>query len=66
MARGNMSISSSSDDNDSDSDAEDNSFVDELAHVVKFFEDVFTKQKAQLKVLKYKLLSFQNDYKNLL
>jgi hypothetical protein len=36
MARGNMSISSSSDDRDSDSDAEDNSFVDELAHVVIF------------------------------
>jgi hypothetical protein len=44
MARGNSSISSSSD--DSDSDYEDKPFVDELAHAVKFFEDVCTKQKA--------------------
>jgi hypothetical protein len=35
-------------------------------HVVKFFEDVCTKQKAQLKTLKNKLISSQNDYKCLL
>jgi FtsZ-binding cell division protein ZapB len=33
---------------------------------VKFFEDVRTKQKAQLKTLKNKLISSQNDYKCLL
>jgi hypothetical protein len=41
MARGNMSIPSCSD--DSDSDDEDKPFVNELAHVVKFFEDVCLK-----------------------
>jgi FtsZ-binding cell division protein ZapB len=30
---------------------------------VKFFEDVCTKQKAQLKTLKNKLISSQDDYK---
>jgi hypothetical protein len=39
---------------------------DELAHAVKFIEDVCTKQKAQLKPLKNKLISSQNDYKCLL
>jgi hypothetical protein len=33
---------------------------------IKFFEDVCTKQKAQLKTLKNKLLSSQDDYKCLL
>jgi hypothetical protein len=33
---------------------------------VKFFQDVCTKQKAQLKTLKSKLISSQNDYKCLL
>jgi hypothetical protein len=33
---------------------------------VKFFEDVCTKQKAQLKTLKNKLISSQDDYKCLL
>jgi hypothetical protein len=56
MARGNTSIPSSSDDSDSDSD-DDKPSVDELMHVIKFFEDVYTKQKVQLKVLKSKLLS---------
>jgi hypothetical protein len=60
MARGNTSIPSSS---DSDSDDEDKPSVDELAHVIKFFKDVCTKQKAQLKVIKSKLLSSKNDYK---
>jgi hypothetical protein len=40
--------------------------LDELAHAIKFFEDVCTKQKAQLKTLKNKLISSQNDYKCLL
>jgi hypothetical protein len=39
--------------------------VDELAEAVKFFQDVCTKQKAQLKTLKSKLISSQNDYKGL-
>ena len=44
MARGNMGIPSYSE--DSDSDNEDIHSVDELVHVVKFFEDVCTKQMA--------------------
>jgi hypothetical protein len=63
MARGNTSIPSSS---DSSSDDEDKPSIDELAHVVKFFENVCTKQKTQLKVVKCKLLSSQNDYRCLL
>jgi hypothetical protein len=63
MARGNTTIPSSS---DSDSDDEDKPSIDEHAHAVKFFKDVYTKQKAQLKVLKSKLLSSQNDFKCLL
>jgi FtsZ-binding cell division protein ZapB len=61
MARGKMSIPSSSDD-----EGEGNPSVDELAKAVKFFQDVCTKQKAQLKTLKNKLISSQNDYKGLL
>jgi hypothetical protein len=53
MARGKMSIPSSSDDNSSDDDeGEGKPSLDELAEAVKFFEDVCTKQKAQLKTLK--------------
>jgi hypothetical protein len=48
MARGKTSIPSSSD----DSDGEGKLFVVELAHVDKFFEDVCTKRKVQLKTLK--------------
>jgi hypothetical protein len=59
MARGKTSITSSSDD-------EGNPSIDELVHVVKFFEDVCTKQKGQLKTLKNKLISSKNDYKCLL
>jgi hypothetical protein len=55
MARGNTSISSSS---DKYSDDEDKPYLDELVYVVNFFEDVYTKQKAQLKILKNKLLSY--------
>jgi uncharacterized coiled-coil protein SlyX len=40
--------------------------VDELVEAVKLFQDVCTKQKAQLKTLKNKLISSQNDYKGLL
>jgi hypothetical protein len=63
MIRGKTSIPSSSDDSDSDSD-DDKPFVDELVHVIKFFEDVCTKQKVQHKVLKHKLLGSQNYYNN--
>jgi hypothetical protein len=56
----NSSITSSSDDSDSDDEDKPTS-VDELAHTVKFFKGVCTKQKAQLKVLKSKLVSSQND-----
>jgi hypothetical protein len=41
-------------------------FLDELVHAVKFFEDVCTKQKVQLKTSKNKLISSQNDHKCLL
>jgi hypothetical protein len=62
MARGKMSIPSSSDDDE----GEGKPSLDELAEAVKFFEDVCTKQKAQLKTLKNKLISSQDDYKCLL
>jgi hypothetical protein len=65
MARGKMSIPSSSDDSSSDDDGEGKPSIDELAEVVKFFQDVCTKKKAQLKTLKNKLISSQNDYKSL-
>jgi hypothetical protein len=66
MARGKMSIPSSSDESSSDDEGEGKPSVDELAEAVKFFQDVCTKQKAQLKTLKNKLISSQNDYKGLL
>jgi hypothetical protein len=66
MARGKMSIPSSSDDSSSDDEVEAKPSVDELAEAVKFFQDVCTKQKAQLKTLKNKLVSSQNYYKGLL
>jgi hypothetical protein len=66
MARGKMSIPSSSDESSSDDEGEGKPSVDELAEAVKFFQDVCTKQKAQLKTLKNKLISSQNDYKSLL
>jgi DNA repair exonuclease SbcCD ATPase subunit len=66
MARGNKSISSSSDDSSSDDEGEGKPSIDELAEAVEFFQDVCTKQKAQLKTLKNKLVSSQNDYKSLL
>jgi hypothetical protein len=47
MARGKSSIPSSSDDA---CDGEGKSSLDELAHVVQFFEDVCTKQKLHLKL----------------
>jgi hypothetical protein len=62
MTRGKMSIPSSSD----DGEGEGKPTLDELAEAVKFFEDVCTKQKAQLKTLKNKLINSQNDYKCLL
>jgi hypothetical protein len=40
MARGKTRIPSSSDDSDNECDGERKPSVDELAHVVKFFEDV--------------------------
>jgi hypothetical protein len=67
MARGKMSIPSSSDDSSSDDgEGEGKPSLDELVEAVKFFEDVCTKQKAQLKTSKNKLISSQNDYKCLL
>jgi hypothetical protein len=67
MARGNMSIPSSIDDSSSDDDeGEGKPSLYELAEAVKFFEGVCTKQKAQIKTLKNKLISSQNDYKCLL
>jgi chromosome segregation ATPase len=66
MERGKMSIPSSSDESSSDDEGEGNPSIDELAEAVKFFQDVCTKQKAQLKNLKNKLISSQNDYKCLL
>jgi hypothetical protein len=66
MVRGNKSIPSSSDESSSDDEGEGKPSVDELAEAVEFFQDVCTKQKAQLKTLKNKLISSQNDYKGLL
>jgi hypothetical protein len=66
MARDKMSIPSFSDDSSSDDEGEGKPSVDELAEAVNFFQDVCTKQKAQLKTLKNKLISSQNDYKGLL
>jgi hypothetical protein len=66
MARGNKNIPSSSDESSSDDEGEGKPSVDELAEAVKFFQDVCTKQKTQLKTLKNKLISSQNDYKSLL
>jgi FtsZ-binding cell division protein ZapB len=66
MARGKMSIRSSSDDSSSDDEGEEKLSLDELAQAVKFFEDICTKQKAQLKTLKNKLISSQDYYKCLL
>jgi chromosome segregation ATPase len=66
MARGNKSIPSSSDESSSDDEGEGKPSVDELAEAAEFFQDVCTKQKAQLKTLKNKLISSQNDYKSLL
>jgi hypothetical protein len=60
-----MGIPSSSDDSSSDDEDEGKPSVDELEGV-KFFQDVCTKQKVQLKTLKNKLISSQNDYKGLL
>ena len=61
-----MSIPSSSDESSSDDDGEGKPSVDELVEAVKFFQDVCTKEKSQLKTLKNKLISSQNDYKGLL
>jgi hypothetical protein len=66
MARSKISIPSSSDDSSSDDEGEGNPSVDELAEAIKFFRGVCTKQKDQLKTLKNKFISSQNDYKGLL
>jgi hypothetical protein len=66
MARGKISIPSSSDDSSSDDEGEGKPSLDELAEAIKFFEDVCTKQKAQLKTMKNKSISSQDDYKCLL
>jgi hypothetical protein len=66
MARGKMSIISSNDDSSSDDEGEGKPSIEELVEAIKIFQDVCTKQKAQLKTLKSKLISSQNDYKCLL
>jgi hypothetical protein len=66
IPRGKMSIQSSSDESSSDDEGEGKPSVDELAEAVKFFQDVCTKQKAQLKTLKNELISSQNNYNGLL
>jgi hypothetical protein len=66
MARGKISIPSSIDDSSSDDEGEGKPSLDELAEAVKFFDDVYSKQKAQLKTLKNKLIISQDDYKCLL
>jgi hypothetical protein len=66
VAKGKMSIPSSSDESSSYDEGEGKLSVDELAKAVNFFQDVCTKQKAQLKTLKNKLISSQNNYKGLL
>jgi hypothetical protein len=66
MARGKTSIPSSSDDSSDDGEGEGKPSIEELAETVKFFEDVCTKLKAQIKSCKNKWLSSQNDYKCLL
>jgi FtsZ-binding cell division protein ZapB len=63
MARGNKSIPSSSDESSSDDEGEVKPSIDELAEAIEFFQDVCTKQKSQLKTLKNKLISSQNDYR---
>jgi hypothetical protein len=52
MARGKISIPSSSDESSSDNEGEGKPSIDELVEAVKFFQDVCTKQKAQLKTLR--------------
>jgi hypothetical protein len=59
MARGKMSTPSSSDDSSSDDEGKGKPSIDVLAEVVKKFQDVCTKQKAQLKTLKNKLIISQ-------
>jgi hypothetical protein len=66
IARGKMSIPSSNDESSSDDEGEGKPSLYELVEAIKFFQDVCTKQKAQLKTLKNKLISSQNDYKCLL
>jgi hypothetical protein len=59
MARGKMSIPFSSDDSSSDDGGEGKPSLDDLVEAVNFFKDICTKQKAQLKTLKNKLISSQ-------
>jgi hypothetical protein len=61
-----MSIPSSSDESSSNDEGEGKPSIGELAEAIEFFQDVCTKQKAQLKTLKNKLISSQNDYNGLL
>jgi hypothetical protein len=64
MTRGKMSIPSSTNGDSSDDDeGEGKPSLDELAEAIKFFQDVCTKQKAQLKTLKNKLITSQYNYK---
>jgi hypothetical protein len=46
--------------------SDDKPSFDEITHVIKFLEEVCTKQKAQLKFLKYKYVSSKKSYQDLL
>ena len=59
MARGKMCIPSSSDESSSNDEGEGKPSIDELAEAVEFFQDVCTKQKAQLKTLKISWLALK-------
>jgi uncharacterized protein YerC len=59
MARGKSNVVFSSDDSDDGCDGEGKPSLDELAHAVQFFEDICTKQKAQLKTLKSNFLALK-------
>jgi FtsZ-binding cell division protein ZapB len=61
-----MSIPSSSDDRSNDDEGEGKPSIDEFVEAVKIFQDVCTRQKAQLETFKNKLISSQNYYKCLL
>jgi hypothetical protein len=65
MTRGNTNVSCSSEyDSDDSVDENDKPSLDELGHAIKFFKDICTNPKAQLKLLKSKLLSVGDLFSN--